>query len=132
MTGPATAAIDRLLQAGFAQQQKGHLGQARAHCAQVLEIDRRNFEAVRRDEPSNIGSLRGLSGVCKFKAGDPFFDASAERLRDTALTPEPREQLHHGGTKISNDAGLSDQAKAHFAISNPCRPEGGWTVFRSR
>ena len=73
MSGPTTAAIGRLLQAGFAQQQKGHLDQARAHYAQVLEIDRRNFEAVRRDEPGNIGSLRGLSGVCKFKAGDPLF-----------------------------------------------------------
>lgn len=92
MTGPATAAIDRLLQAGFAQQQKGHLGQA----------------------------------------GDPSFDAIAERPRDTALTPEPREQLHHGDAKISNNAGLSDKAKAHFAISKACRPEGGWTVFRSR
>ena len=98
----------------------------------MLEIDRRNFEAMRRDEPSNIGSLHELSGVCKFKAGDPLFDAIAERPRDTALTPEPREQLHHGDAKISNDAGLSDKAKAHFAISKACRPEGGWTVFRSR
>jgi hypothetical protein len=38
VTGQSTAAIAPLLQAGFAQQQKGQLGQARALYAQVLEI----------------------------------------------------------------------------------------------
>lgn len=80
------------------------------------------FEAVRRDEPGNVGSLHGLSGVRKFKAGDALFDAIAERLRDSTLTPEQREQLHHGYAKISNDAGLHDEAMTHFALSKACRP----------
>jgi hypothetical protein len=34
----------------------------------VPEIDRRNCEALRRDDPSEVGSLNGLSGVCELKA----------------------------------------------------------------
>lgn len=80
------------------------------------------FESVRRDDPANVGSLHGLSGVRKFKADDPLFAAIAEKLRDTTLTSEQREQLHHGYAKISNDAGLYDQAMEHFAKSKACRP----------
>lgn len=80
------------------------------------------FEAVGRDEPGNVGSLHGLSGVRKFKADDPLFAILAERLRDPGLTPEQREQLHHGYAKISNDAGRFDDAMQHFALSKACRP----------
>lgn len=80
------------------------------------------FEGVRRDDPGNVGSLHGLSGVRKFKADDPLFAAIAEKLRDATLTSEQREQLHHGYAKISNDAGHYDQAMAHFALSKACRP----------
>jgi hypothetical protein len=67
MTGSATATPGILLQADCSQQQKGHLDQAPACHAQVPEIDRRNCEALRRDEPSEVGSLLGLSGVCELK-----------------------------------------------------------------
>ena len=70
MTGQASATIGRLLQAGFGQQQKGQLDQARALYAQVLEIDRRNFDALQ------------LSGLCALQAGD---SAEALRLLDRAL-----------------------------------------------
>lgn len=80
------------------------------------------FEAVLRDEPGNVGSLHGLSGLRKFKAGDPLFAAIAEQLNDATLTPEQREQLHHGLAKISNDAGQYDEAMVHFALSKACRP----------
>jgi hypothetical protein len=68
MTGSATATPGILLQADCSQQQKGHLDQAPACHAQVPEIDRRNYEALRRDDPSEVGSLSGLSGVCELKA----------------------------------------------------------------
>jgi tetratricopeptide (TPR) repeat protein len=80
------------------------------------------FTAVLKDEPGNVGSLHGLSGLRKFKAGDPLFAAIADRLRDGRLTPEQREQLHHGFAKICNDAGRYDEAMAHFAQSKLCRP----------
>lgn len=80
------------------------------------------FEAVRKDDPGNVGSLHGLTGVRKFKAEDPLFAIIAERLRDTGLTPEQREQLHHGLAKISNDVGRFDEAMVHFAQSKACRP----------
>jgi len=80
------------------------------------------FTAVVQDDPGNVGGLHGLSGVRKFKAGDPLFTIIAERLRDATLTPQQREQLHHGYAKISNDAGQSDDAMAHFARSKACRP----------
>ena len=79
------------------------------------------FASVREDEPGNVGSLHGLSGVRKYKDGDPLFAAIAERLREPTLTPEQREQLHHGHAKISNDAGRYDEAMAHFALSKACR-----------
>ena len=79
------------------------------------------FDAIRQDAPGNVGSLHGLTGVRKFKAGDPLFAAIAERLRDGTLTPEQREQLHHGLAKICNDAGRHDEAMAHFALSKTCR-----------
>ena len=68
MTGSATATPGILLQADCSQQQKGHLDQEPACHAQVPEIDRRNCEALRRDDPSEVGSLNGLSGVCELKA----------------------------------------------------------------
>jgi tetratricopeptide (TPR) repeat protein len=80
------------------------------------------FAAVLRDAPGNVGSLHGLAGVRKFQADDPLFGAIAERLRDGTLTPEQREQLHHGYAKICNDAGRYDEAMAHFALSKACRP----------
>jgi tetratricopeptide (TPR) repeat protein len=80
------------------------------------------FESVRRDDPGNVGSLHGLSGVKKFTAGDPLFAAIAGRLDDATLTAEQREQLHHAYAKISNDAGRYDEAMAHFALSKACRP----------
>ena len=80
------------------------------------------FDDVLRDDPGNVGSLHGLSSVQKFKAGDALFTAIAEKLRDTSLTSEQREQLHHGYAKISNDVGLYDQAMDHFAMSKACRP----------
>ena len=79
------------------------------------------FEAVRRDDPENVGSLHGLAGVRKFKAGDPLFLAIADRLRAGRLTPEEREQLHYGFAKICNDAGRLEDAMAHFALSKQCR-----------
>lgn len=79
------------------------------------------FEAIRQDDPDTVGSLHGLAGVRKFKAGDPLFMAIADRLRAGSLTPEEREQLHYGFAKICNDAGRLDEAMAHFALSKQCR-----------
>ena len=79
------------------------------------------FEAIRSEDPDNVGSLHGLAGVRKFKAGDPLFTAIADRLRFGRLTPEEREQLHYGFAKICNDAGRLDEAMAHFALSKQCR-----------
>lgn len=79
------------------------------------------FASVRQDDPGNVGSLHGLSGVRKYKEGDPLFLAIADRLRDGGLTPQQREQLHHGYAKISSDAGRHDDAMAHFALSKACR-----------
>lgn len=79
------------------------------------------FEAVRRDDPGNVGSLQGLSGVRKFAAGDPLFQAIADRLRDGNLSADESELLHHGFAKICNDAGRLDDAMAHFAVSKRCR-----------
>lgn len=67
---PASATIGRLLQAGFQLQQKGELAQARALYAQVLAIDRRNFDALQ------------LSGLCALQAGD---SEAALHLLDRAL-----------------------------------------------
>ena len=80
------------------------------------------FDSVRKDDPGNVGSLHGLSGVRKYRDGDPLFLAIADRLRDGGLTPQQREQLHHGYAKICNDAGRHDDAMAHFALSKACRP----------
>lgn len=79
------------------------------------------FEAIRQDDPGNVGSLHGLAGVRRFKDGDPLFIAIADLLRAGSLTPEEREQLHYGLAKICNDAGRLDEAMAHFALSKQCR-----------
>ncbi len=79
------------------------------------------FDAVRRDEPGNVGSLHGLSVVRKYATGDPLFQAIADRLRDGNLSADERELLHHGYAKICNDAGRFDDAMAHFALSKQCR-----------
>lgn len=80
------------------------------------------FNAILQEEPGNVGSLHGLSGVRKYKSGDPLFEAIAARLRDGRLTSEEREKLHHGYAKICNDAGRFEDAMAHFAVSKQCRP----------
>ena len=80
------------------------------------------FSAVLEAEPGNVGSLCGLSGLRKFKPGDPLFALIADRLRDGRLTPEQREKLHHAYAKMCNDAGRYDDAMAHFAQSKLCLP----------
>ncbi|MEI7601232.1 MAG: tetratricopeptide repeat protein, partial [Aestuariivirga sp.] len=70
MSGNPTESIARLLQAGFAHQQRGDLGQARAAYAQVLAVDAKNFDALQ------------LSGLCALQAGE---NERARELLDRAL-----------------------------------------------
>lgn len=120
--GEATASFTRSLELrpGYIEARLG-LAKLAAEEGRFAEAEAL-FEAVRRDEPGNVGGLHGLSGLRKFEAGDPLFAAITARLDDPTLTPEQREQLHHGLAKISNDAGLHDDAMRHFALSKACRP----------
>lgn len=83
---PASATIGRLLQAGFQLQQKGELAQARALYAQVLAIDRHNFDALQ------------LSGLCALQAGD---SATALQFLDRALG------LRHDVASVFNHRGVA-------------------------
>ncbi|WP_161957195.1 tetratricopeptide repeat-containing sulfotransferase family protein [Aestuariivirga litoralis] len=96
----ASATIGRLLQAGFALQRKGELAQARALYAQVLEIDRRNFDALQ------------LSGLCALQAGDT---AAARQLLDRALAlrQDVASVFNHRGVALRR-LGEPERAIADF------------------
>lgn len=98
---PASATIGRLLQAGLQQQRKGEIAQARALYAQVLEIDRRNFDALQ------------LSGLCALQAGD---NEAALRLLDRALAlrQDVASVFNHRGIALRR-LGDRDRALADFA-----------------
>lgn len=97
----AQAAIGRLLQAGFAQQKQGQLAQARALYAQVLEIDRRNFDALQ------------LSGLCALMAGE---NAQARQLLDRALAQrqDVASVFNHRGVVLRR-LGETEKALADFS-----------------
>lgn len=98
---PASATIGRLLQAGLQQQQKGEIAQARALYAQVLEIDRRNFDALQ------------LSGLCALQAGDT--EAALRVLnRALALRQDVASVFNHRGIALRR-LGDSDRALADFS-----------------
>lgn len=96
----ANATVGRLLQAGFAQQRKGELAQARAFYAQVLEIDRRNFDALQ------------LSGLCALQAGD---NETARQLLDRALAlrQDVASVFNHRGVALRR-LGEPERAIADF------------------
>jgi tetratricopeptide (TPR) repeat protein len=101
VTGQATATIGRLLQAGFQQQQKGEIAQARALYAQVLEIDRRNFDALQ------------LSGLCALQAGENetalhFLDRALDLRQDVASV------FNHRGVALRR-LGERERAVADFS-----------------
>jgi len=75
------------------------------------------FHEVLEDDPGNVECLAGLAETRSFKAGDPLFTRLSARLADPGLDGDARSLLHHALGKISNDAGLYDQAMAEFASS---------------